>query len=65
MPSSSNCNWTWPGSTRGPQVDFALASDALVDLLHALGELVLREVAIALVDRLELAAVDDAQRQQL
>ena len=35
-----------------------VALDAVVDLLHALLKLVGREVLVAIVDRLELAAVD-------
>ena len=44
-----------------------VAVDAFLDLLHALFELVRREVAVAVVDRLELAAVNrhDAVGKQL
>ena len=46
---------------------FQVAVDALLDLLHPLLELVRREVAVAVVDGLELAAIhgDDAVDEQL
>jgi hypothetical protein len=53
-------------TVRGVQ-GLQVAVNALLDLLHPLLELVRREVAVAVVDRLELAAVhgDDAVDEQL